>query len=121
MDTAESIANLRQRMAWEQDRGSPPANFPPFPPLPPGRSTSQEFFSLERQQKAVLSRGFVGYRLSYMERRIYYAHETIDRSIGVDRIPEHLRAVPMLDAHRELPDDHAADPLWRLDREVATA
>jgi len=49
MNTAESIANLRQRMAWEQDRGSPPADFPPFPPLPPGRYTSQEFFDLERE------------------------------------------------------------------------
>ena len=49
MNTAESIANLRQRMAWEQDRGSPPADFPPFPPLSPGRYTSQEFFDLERE------------------------------------------------------------------------
>jgi phenylpropionate dioxygenase-like ring-hydroxylating dioxygenase large terminal subunit len=70
---------------------------------------------LEWQQRAVLSRGFVGYRLSYMERRIYYAHESIDRVIGAERIPEELRAVPMLDAHRELPGDHSADPLWRLE------
>lgn len=69
---------------------------------------------LEWQQRAVLSRGFKGYRLSYMERRIYYAHESIDRVIGVDRIPEHLRAVPMLDAHREIPGDHSEDPLHRL-------
>ena len=74
---------------------------------------------LEWQQKAVLSPGFKGYRLSYMERRIYYAHESIDRTIGVDRIPEHLRAVPMLDAHREGPDDHSADPLRRLAHQSA--
>ena len=76
---------------------------------------------LEWQQKAVLSRGFTGYRLSYMERRIYYAHESIDRTIGIERIPEHLRTVPMLDAHRELPEDQAADPLWRLDHQAVTA
>jgi len=69
------------------------------------------------QQRAVLAPGFQGFRLSYMERRIYYAHESIDRVIGVDRIPAHLRVVPMLDDHRELPGDHAADPLRRLDRQ----
>ena len=35
-------------MAWEQDRSSPPPGFPPLPPLPPGRYTSDEFFALER-------------------------------------------------------------------------
>ena len=45
--------------------------------------------------------GFQGYRLSYMERRIYYAHESIDRIIGVENIPQSLRAVPVLDAYRE--------------------
>ncbi|MDX1580053.1 MAG: aromatic ring-hydroxylating dioxygenase subunit alpha [Alphaproteobacteria bacterium] len=66
---------------------------------------------LEWQQKAVLSPGFKGYRLSYMERRIYYAHESIDRMIGAENIPEDLRVEPMLDAYRERPSDHAADPL----------
>ncbi len=70
------------------------------------------------QQKAVLSPGFKGYRLSYMERRLYYAHESIDRMIDADNIPPHLRAVPMLDDHRELSEDHAADPLWRLERQA---
>lgn len=64
---------------------------------------------LEWQQKAVLSPGFQGYRLSYMERRIYYAHESIDRIIGVENIPEALRAVPMLDAYRERAEDRCAD------------
>ena len=69
---------------------------------------------LEWQQKAVLSPGFKGYRLSYMERRIYYAHESIDRAIGVDNIPGQLRAEPMLDRYRERPEHHAADPLQHL-------
>ena len=65
---------------------------------------------LEWQQKAVLSPGFQGYRLSYMERRIYYAHESIDRMIGIDNIPAELRAEPVLDAYRELPEHYSADP-----------
>ncbi|MDG2276434.1 MAG: aromatic ring-hydroxylating dioxygenase subunit alpha [Pseudomonadales bacterium] len=51
---------------------------------------------LEWQQQAVLSKGFKGYRLSYMERRIYYAHEAIDKAIGVSHIPEALRVDPRL-------------------------
>ena len=51
---------------------------------------------LECQQQAVLSKGFKGYRLSYMERRIYYAHEAIDQAIGVSHIPEELRVDPRL-------------------------
>ncbi len=66
---------------------------------------------LEWQQRAVLSPGFRGYRLSYMERRIYYAHESIDRMIGRENIPEHLRAEPLLAPFQERPEDHAADPL----------
>ena len=66
---------------------------------------------LEWQQKAVLSPGFKGYRLSYMERRIYYAHEAIDRMIGVENIPAQLQAEPMLDAYREYPEHNSADPL----------
>jgi phenylpropionate dioxygenase-like ring-hydroxylating dioxygenase large terminal subunit len=34
-------------------------------------------------------------RLGYQERRIYYLHETIDRAIGVEHVPESLR-VPQL-------------------------
>ncbi len=66
---------------------------------------------LEWQQKAVLSPGFKGYRLSYMERRIYYAHESIDRMIGVENIPEHLRAEPMLGPYEEKPEHRSAEPL----------
>jgi phenylpropionate dioxygenase-like ring-hydroxylating dioxygenase large terminal subunit len=65
---------------------------------------------LEWQQKAVVSPGFKGYRLSYMERRIYYAHESIDRVIGPENIPEHLRAEPVLAKWREFPSHHAAEP-----------
>lgn len=66
---------------------------------------------LEWQQKAVLSPGFRGYRLNYLERRIYYAHESIDRVIGVENIPAELRAQPMLARWQEQPWHHAAEPL----------
>jgi phenylpropionate dioxygenase-like ring-hydroxylating dioxygenase large terminal subunit len=89
-------------------------------PRPPGWDPLLAFWEvvmaedlqfLEWQQKAVLSPGFRGYRLSYMERRIYYAHESIDRMIGVDNIPEPLRAVPVLARYEEKPWHHAAEPL----------
>ncbi len=66
---------------------------------------------LEWQQKAVISPGFRGYRLSYMERRIYYAHESIDRMIGPENIPEELRAVPMLARYQEKPEHFSAEVL----------
>jgi len=65
---------------------------------------------LEWQQKAVLSPGFKGYRLSYMERRIYYAHESIDRMIGVENISEHLRAEQVLANWEEKPEHFSAPP-----------
>lgn len=40
-------------------------------------------------------------RLQYQERRIRYVHEEIDRRIGADRIPAHLRVPPLLDAFVE--------------------
>lgn len=39
--------------------------------------------------------------LSYQERRIYHVHEAIDRVIGVERIPEHLRVTPVVGPHIE--------------------
>jgi hypothetical protein len=39
--------------------------------------------------------------LSYQERRIYHVHEAIDRAIGVERIPDELRVIPMLGAFVE--------------------
>jgi choline monooxygenase len=44
-----------------------------------------------RLQKSIETNGFTGSRLSYQERRIYHWHEELDRRIGIDRIPEHLR------------------------------
>jgi hypothetical protein len=40
-------------------------------------------------------------QLGYQERRIYHVHETIDRVIGAERIPESLRVTPVLGDHVE--------------------
>lgn len=48
-------------------------------------------------QESVESPGFRGIPLNYQERRIYHWHEELDRRIGIDRVPEHLRVVPMLE------------------------
>lgn len=49
-------------------------------------------------QESITSPGFRGVSLNYQERRIYHWHEELDRRIGVERILEHLRVKPMLDA-----------------------
>ena len=47
-------------------------------------------------QESVESPGFKGISLNYQERRIYHWHEELDRRIGPDRVPEHLRVKPVL-------------------------
>ncbi len=47
-------------------------------------------------QISVAGGGFQGLALSYQERRIYYWHEEVDRRIGPERVPEHLRITPLL-------------------------
>jgi choline monooxygenase len=47
-------------------------------------------------QQSMESPGFKGSRLSYQERRIYHWHEELDRSLGAERVPSHLRIDPRL-------------------------
>jgi phenylpropionate dioxygenase-like ring-hydroxylating dioxygenase large terminal subunit len=47
-------------------------------------------------QESLMSPGFRGIPLSYQERRIYHWHEELDRRIGVENIPAHLRMKPVL-------------------------
>ena len=47
-------------------------------------------------QQSVESPAFEGITLNYQERRIYNWHEELDRRIGIERIPEHLRVTPLL-------------------------
>lgn len=48
-------------------------------------------------QESMNSGAVGGMRISYQERRIYWTHEEIDRRIGIENIPEHLRVVPLLE------------------------
>ena len=50
----------------------------------------------EQIQESVESSGYRGLNLNYQERRIYHWHEELDRRIGAERVPEHLRVKPVL-------------------------
>jgi choline monooxygenase len=62
------------------------------------RIVDEDISFVEPIQESITSPGFRGVPLNYQERRIYHWHEELDRRIGVERIPEHLRVKPMLDA-----------------------
>ncbi len=47
-------------------------------------------------QRSLESPGVTGIPLNYQERRIWHLHEQIDRTIGIERIPEHLRVEQLL-------------------------
>lgn len=52
-------------------------------------------------QQSVESPAFEGITLNYQERRIYNWHEELDRRIGIERIPEHLRVTPLMAPYLE--------------------
>jgi hypothetical protein len=60
------------------------------------RILSEDLQFVPQLQQSVESSGFHGAALSYQERRIYHWHEELDRRIGIDRIPEHLRVPQVL-------------------------
>jgi hypothetical protein len=56
---------------------------------------------LEHVQKAIESGASEGMLTSYHERRVYHHEASIDRLIGIDNVPEHLRVeqiLPIADA-----------------------
>ena len=55
----------------------------------------EDFWNMAPMQRSLESPALTGVPISYQERRIWHFHEQIDRMIGIDRIPEHLR-VPQL-------------------------
>jgi hypothetical protein len=61
------------------------------------RILSEDLQFVPQLQQSVESAGFQGAALSYQERRIYHWHEELDRRIGIERIPEHLRVPQVLD------------------------
>jgi len=61
------------------------------------RIVDEDVSFVEPIQESITSPGFRGVPLNYQERRIYHWHEELDRRIGVERVPEHLRVTPLLD------------------------
>ena len=51
---------------------------------------------LEHVQKAIESAAINGLLTSYHERRVYHHEASIDRLIGVEHVPEHLRVQQIL-------------------------
>src|SRR5207302_9445789 len=49
IDRIDRIDRMKAEMAWEFARPGPPPGFPPFPDIPVGRYTSEEFYELERR------------------------------------------------------------------------
>jgi choline monooxygenase len=60
------------------------------------RILQEDIELMPKIQLSMESPGFQGTRLNYQERRIYHWHEELDRRIGIDRIPGHLRVEPLL-------------------------
>jgi phenylpropionate dioxygenase-like ring-hydroxylating dioxygenase large terminal subunit len=63
--------------------------------------TVEDVSNLVAVQQSMETDAFRSIPLCTMERRIYQHHEEIDRIIGVDRIPEELRVVPMMKPYEE--------------------
>ena len=57
-------------------------------------------------QKSVESYAFSGVPLCYQESRIYHMHESIDRTIGINRIPEDLRVAQVIGDEWSYPNDN---------------
>ena len=61
-----------------------------------GKIIDEDIENLAPIQNSMESPFYEGLPLSYQERRIWYLHETIDRVIGIDHIPDDLRVSQML-------------------------
>lgn len=65
-------------------------------------------------QQSLHTKAFTGMQLNYQERRIYWAHEAIDRKIGAENIPEGLAVQPLLSRFAEEPAQGRAEPEYAL-------
>lgn len=82
-----------------------PIDFDPAEGLPPvwqrrmdtfDLIMSEDFANLAPMQRSLESPAMRGIPINYQERRIWHFHEQLDRMIGIDRIPEHLRVAQLL-------------------------
>ncbi|MCP5182039.1 MAG: aromatic ring-hydroxylating dioxygenase subunit alpha [Pseudomonadales bacterium] len=64
-------------------------------------------------QKSVESYGFKGVPISYQEARIYHWHQTADRLIGIENIPEELRVKQVIGAEWMYPNDPRLEQMER--------
>ncbi len=98
---------------WPIDKGNTrirwthysPIDFDPADGLPPAwqnrmdtfdQIMSEDFANLAPMQRSLQSPAMRGIPINYQERRIWHFHEQLDRMIGVDRIPPHLRIEQLL-------------------------
>lgn len=63
-----------------------------------GAIMQEDFWNMAPMQKSLESPALRGVPINYQERRIWHFHEQLDRTIGVDRIPDSMRVARLLDA-----------------------
>lgn len=98
---------------WPIDQGTTridwthyaPLDFDPSNGLPPhwearmenfDRIMGEDFENMAPMQRSLESPAMRGVPINYQERRIWHFHEEVDRMIGIDRIPEHLRVEQLM-------------------------
>ena len=98
---------------WPIDKGTTridwvhyaPIDFDPSDGLPPhwearmenfDRIMGEDFENMAPMQRSLESPAMRGVPINYQERRIWHFHEEVDRMIGIDRIPEHLRVEQLM-------------------------
>ena len=64
-----------------------------------GRILAEDMWNMNHIQRSVMSPSFAGPKCSYHEQRVYFIEESVDRMIGRDRVPAHLRVEPLLDKY----------------------
>ena len=56
----------------------------------------EDKWNMAPMQRSLESPAMSGIVVNYQERRIWHFHETVDRVIGIDRIPQHMRVAQLL-------------------------
>jgi phenylpropionate dioxygenase-like ring-hydroxylating dioxygenase large terminal subunit len=67
------------------------------------RIMEEDRLNMEPMQRSVESPGMRGMTFGYQERRCWQFHEQVDRTIGIERIPEALRVPQLLGPWTETP------------------